>query len=273
MRIYRVPHLDGNPTPARCNRRTGEIWINESVWHDIEPQHRLFILLHELGHIELNTSNEIAVDNFAYNRYIQMGYPLTESVKALSRVLTGKLGHPQRLLKQIERAKQTDKFNTMCKTKLGGCNCTNCNGTQSKNLFADPQPWYDVEDFEGCDASKLKPRQYRKCVRTTGKAMAKTTRAEGAKALKEGKGKAAEIKAEAKRILSEQGIVDNADDGLKGVINSVGRALKNKPDEAAPNTSEAAPNTSKKTPWLWIGIGAGALVITTVLILVLNRKK
>lgn len=265
MRIYRVPHLDGNPTPARCNRRTGEIWINESVWRDIEPQHRLFILLHELGHIELNTSNEIAVDNFAYNHYIQMGYPLTESVKALSRVLTGKPGHTKRLQKQINRAKKTDNIN-MCKTKLGGCNCTNCSGTQSKNLFAEPQPWYDVDDFDGCDPTKLKPRQYRKCVRTTGKAMAKTTRAEGAKALKEGKGKAAEIKAEAKRILSEQGIVDNADDGLKGVINSAGRALKSQPDEATQPTK-------KKTPWLWVGIGAGALVITSVLILLLKRKK
>lgn len=268
VQIYHVPHLNGNPTPARCNRRTGEIWINDSVWKDIEPQHRLFILLHELGHIELNTSNEKAVDEFAYKYYIQMGYPLTESIKSLSRVLTGKPGHTGRLKAQIERAKNTDKLNNMCyNTKQEGLSCANCSHTQSKNLFSDPIPWYDVEDFEGCYPNKLKPRQYRRCVRTMGKATAKITRAEGAKALKEGKGKAAQIKAEAKKILSEQGIVDSNDDGLNGVIKNVGRAFKGSGEQQVQN--EVPP---KKIPWLWIGIGAGALVVVIVLVAVFKRK-
>jgi hypothetical protein len=76
-------------TPARCNRKTGEIYLNINRWGSIKPQHKVYILLHEIGHIVLNTSNELAVDKWAQEQYVQAGYPLTESVLALTQVLSG----------------------------------------------------------------------------------------------------------------------------------------------------------------------------------------
>ena len=268
--ITHVPHLNGNPTPARCNRRTGEIWINDSVWYTIPPAHRMFILLHEYGHIQLNTSDELAVDAFASKLYVQMGYSLTDSVKSLSRVLTGKSPqHIQRVAMQLKRAKEIDQKNqNMCQTNslFDTCRCENC----THNFSGDPIPWYNqtADDFGGCDASKLKPRQYRKCVRVEGKSQTKVTKAEGTKALKEGKGAGMQAKGEAKRILSEQGIVDNADSGLNGLVRTAGKAFGKTTDEGP----VPATNNNNKI-LMWVGIGIAAVAVIGTIIFLFKRSK
>lgn len=116
VRIKHISHISDSPnTPARCNKRTGEIFINDSIWYDIEPQYRLFILLHEYAHILLQSSDEKKVDAWAFDKYISMGYPLTESVKALSTVLSGNNPeHYERTFLQLQRAKAiNNKYNSM----------------------------------------------------------------------------------------------------------------------------------------------------------------
>ncbi|MCX6250726.1 MAG: hypothetical protein NTX61_08240 [Bacteroidetes bacterium] len=102
---------DLGSTPARVNRFSGELYLNGKTWNTLDPVHRLFVLLHEAGHVTLNTKNEIEADRFAFEAFAKLGYPLSESVKALSRVLHfDNPGHTDRLTAQIRRAFEYDKY-------------------------------------------------------------------------------------------------------------------------------------------------------------------
>lgn len=85
-KVYFVNDLGG--TPAKCLRSTGECWISLKDWRVLPFEHKVFILLHENYHIKLNSSNELEVDAAAHKEYMRRGYSLTESVKALTRVLS-----------------------------------------------------------------------------------------------------------------------------------------------------------------------------------------
>lgn len=98
-------------TPARVNRKTGELQINLDVWPKLKPEHKRFVLLHEEGHVVLDTSDELAVDEYAFKKYAAEGYSLTESVKAITRLLNN--DNPQHNLRaqlQLQRAKEYDHF-------------------------------------------------------------------------------------------------------------------------------------------------------------------
>lgn len=113
MHIQKVTYQNEfveNDSPAKVNRRTGHLFINLSRWKHIAPQHRLFILLHEDAHCELDSSDEVAVDELAFKNFIKMGYPLTESLFALTRVLKGNGTESQsRMWAQYLRAKELDE--------------------------------------------------------------------------------------------------------------------------------------------------------------------
>lgn len=75
-------------SPAATNRKTGVVYINIPYWEKLPYEHRLFVMLHELGHIVHDTSDEFLADSFAFEQYAKLGYSLTESVYALSQVLS-----------------------------------------------------------------------------------------------------------------------------------------------------------------------------------------
>lgn len=80
-----TPVADLGRSPARINRKTGEIFINCRIWDKIPKQERKVILLHEKGHYELNTSNEFQADNFAFDHYAGTEkYSLKSLVNTLS---------------------------------------------------------------------------------------------------------------------------------------------------------------------------------------------
>lgn len=56
---------DLGKTPARINRRNGNLYLNTNFFALPKNQQK-FIIEHELGHYYLNTSNEIKADNFAF---------------------------------------------------------------------------------------------------------------------------------------------------------------------------------------------------------------
>lgn len=97
-------------TPATVNRRNGILFVSKKFWNQLKPEHRLFILLHEMAHVHLQTDNEFKVDEWAFKEYAKRGHSLKESVYALSKVLSGKNPeHYWRVYQQLERAKAYDR--------------------------------------------------------------------------------------------------------------------------------------------------------------------
>ncbi|MFZ1807953.1 MAG: hypothetical protein WAU36_12045 [Cyclobacteriaceae bacterium] len=74
---------------AGVNRHTGEMYINMPLvkQRGITKDQLFFIMLHEMGHMKLQTSDEVAVDEWAHKEYMSRGYSLNQSVTALTQVL------------------------------------------------------------------------------------------------------------------------------------------------------------------------------------------
>lgn len=105
--IIKVPDL-GN-TPARVNRKTGVMYISVKHMQQMPKEHRLFVMLHEMGHMVLQTTDEVAADNWAFNEYARRGHSLNASVKALTSILNDQNPeHHWRMYLQLERAKKYD---------------------------------------------------------------------------------------------------------------------------------------------------------------------
>lgn len=101
---------DLGETPAMVGRASGTVYISGPWWNLLPKEQRLFILLHELGHLKLRTSNEKLVDAWAHREYLKRGYSLTQSIYALSRILNFRNPeHLERLENQYNRAYQYDK--------------------------------------------------------------------------------------------------------------------------------------------------------------------
>jgi hypothetical protein len=96
-------------TPARVNRVTGALYINTEVFNKLPVEHQTFVLLHEEGHVVLNSTDEYAVDSYAFDKYVQLGYSLKQAVMALTSVLNNNVeSHRLRADYQLQRAKQFD---------------------------------------------------------------------------------------------------------------------------------------------------------------------
>jgi hypothetical protein len=107
--IVDYPTLPGG-TPARVEMNTGVMERNMSVFNRIPESHQMFIMLHEMAHVVLQTTNEIEADAWAFKQYADMGYPLSESVKALTRILNPNLReHNERMYLQTVRAEKYDR--------------------------------------------------------------------------------------------------------------------------------------------------------------------
>lgn len=95
-------------TPARIDS-AGNLFLNADMWPNLDANQRMFVMLHEEGHLALDTSNEKLVDAYAWKKYEQLGYPISGSVLALSRNLSGRSSeHQERVLAQLKRALSYD---------------------------------------------------------------------------------------------------------------------------------------------------------------------
>lgn len=74
---------DIGQTPARVNRVTGDLYLNEKTWHNLTEEEQRFILLHELGHLTLQTKDEVKADSFAFLNFAEEGNSLRGGVSAL----------------------------------------------------------------------------------------------------------------------------------------------------------------------------------------------
>jgi hypothetical protein len=97
-------------SPAAVNRATGELFLNGKLWDTIQPEHRIYILLHEAAHYILQTDCEYTADQWAQEHYLKLGYSLRESVLILSRYLcNNNPQHRARTLYNYVRALKADK--------------------------------------------------------------------------------------------------------------------------------------------------------------------
>jgi hypothetical protein len=101
--VVKVPDL-GN-TPARVNRRTGVMYLSMKHVADMPKDLRLIVMLHEMGHVVLQTQVEADADAWAFKKYADMGHSLKASVRALTRILDeNNPEHWQRMYLQLQRA-------------------------------------------------------------------------------------------------------------------------------------------------------------------------
>ena len=100
---------DLGDTPARVNRDTGEMYLSRKYMRHMPQEHRLFVMLHEMAHVVLQTTDEEQADAWAFQQYADMGYSLKAGVKALTRVLNDKNPeHAWRMYLQLRRAQDYD---------------------------------------------------------------------------------------------------------------------------------------------------------------------
>lgn len=73
-------------TPARINRKTGQIELNAKVFREYSIPMRMYMLLHEISHFYLNTRNEFEADDLGSTLYEQLGFPRIEVIYAFTKV-------------------------------------------------------------------------------------------------------------------------------------------------------------------------------------------
>ena len=108
-KITKVETIEGG-TPARVNRRTGEMFLNMSKLRKLPVEHRIFIMLHEMAHVALPTESEEEADAWAFKKYADMGYSLKQSVFTLTDSLRAEFPqHFMRMWLQLKRAEAYDR--------------------------------------------------------------------------------------------------------------------------------------------------------------------
>lgn len=102
---------DWGNSPARTRRKSGEIFLNERYLkrNDLTADNWNVYLLHEEGHIALDTRDEFAADDYARKKYLPSGRSLKASVEALTKVLDpNNPVHQQRIAVAMQAAAQWD---------------------------------------------------------------------------------------------------------------------------------------------------------------------
>ena len=110
MRVVYRNLFPRETSPALADLQEGVITVNTPVFNKYDDFTKRYILLHEKGHIKLNTFNEIAADSYAFDALAGTEpYSLRNSVKALQTALpfTNPV-HDERLRTQVIRALEWD---------------------------------------------------------------------------------------------------------------------------------------------------------------------
>jgi len=55
---------------ARVNRQTGVLYLNPDIWERLTPDEREFVLLHENGHLVLQTADEYRANRYAVSKFL-----------------------------------------------------------------------------------------------------------------------------------------------------------------------------------------------------------
>ncbi len=101
---------DLGSTPARVNRFTGEIQINQRYFDNMPQFYQDFVVEHEKGHFLTNTRSEFEADSYAFKKLAgSQPRSLKNSVESISRVLSFRNPeHMDRLTEMIKMALEFD---------------------------------------------------------------------------------------------------------------------------------------------------------------------
>ncbi len=101
---------DLGSTPARVNRFTGEIQINQRYFDNMPQFYQDFVIEHEKGHFLTNTRSEFEADRYAFKKLAgSQPRSLKNSIKSISEVLSFKNPeHMDRLTEMIKMALEYD---------------------------------------------------------------------------------------------------------------------------------------------------------------------
>lgn len=125
--------INGSTTPARFypKKNGGTIFINSPIFNKLPAAQRFFVLLHECGHAHLQTKDEREADRWAFEQYVAAGYPLSESIFALTKILNhGRADHLERIQLQFNRAVNYDIYENR-NQKLKNIMDTNIQGSDA----------------------------------------------------------------------------------------------------------------------------------------------
>lgn len=181
---------DLGSTPARVNRFTGEIQINNRYFRNMPDFRKKFIIQHEKGHYNLDTRSEFEADDYAF-RMLAGSEPnsLKESVKSISQVLSFRNPeHLDRLFEVVKKALAFDferNGNQRAKQALDQLNELNKNhkltnfhmNSISDNDYFEPKFGGDTDTDDMYDNAKGKAkRQAKKAARAAKRQEKKQTR-------------------------------------------------------------------------------------------------
>lgn len=107
VKIHKVASLNGSPAKIRIySNNTADMFLADDFCKGLPSEIILFFMLHELGHFILRTTDEVAVDRWAFREYSKTGLSLEKSLHAVSKILKIKNpAHADRIKRQFYRAK------------------------------------------------------------------------------------------------------------------------------------------------------------------------
>lgn len=92
MTIIEVEHIEGD-SPARVNRKTGQIQVNKSVFYKYPEIYQKFILYHEECHYLFQTKSEEMCDEYAMFKLLREGKKPKEILDVLLKTLSNNSLH------------------------------------------------------------------------------------------------------------------------------------------------------------------------------------
>jgi hypothetical protein len=104
--IHFVSNFDIGHTPARIHSHTGKIEIGKR-FTNFPFSSKLFILLHEVGHLYYKT--EHYCDMFALKYFVENGYNYSAALLALTRILKDNAQNKLRIKKLFNHLKKSNK--------------------------------------------------------------------------------------------------------------------------------------------------------------------
>jgi hypothetical protein len=103
--VLHNPYLQGTPARIFTNSMPAKIEVGDK-FYSYPKQVRLFILLHEYGHLFYAT--EWKVDLFALKMFLQMGYNASQAFYALSMILGNSPQSKERIVRLFNSLKEAD---------------------------------------------------------------------------------------------------------------------------------------------------------------------
>jgi len=61
------------PEIAKVNRKTGVLYLSDDIWNRLPSAEKDFVLLHEEGHLKLQTADEFRANQYAIGKFLSSG--------------------------------------------------------------------------------------------------------------------------------------------------------------------------------------------------------